>query len=67
MLDSTHSTYALYRVLGKPASEIHDGAYKRLRWTCGCVARGFTGPEMHLTKCLLHRSPVIAERLARAR
>lgn len=50
------STYAaLYRALGKPKSEHYDMCYRRIRWSCGCVANGLSQRKMLVKLCIRHR------------
>jgi hypothetical protein len=50
------STFAaLYRALGMPQSELHDMAYRRFRWACGCTAAGLSTGRLLHTRCLRHR------------
>jgi hypothetical protein len=50
------ATYAaLCRMLGNPARELQDVAYRRLRWRCGCTAVGRSSQKMLVTLCLRHQ------------
>jgi hypothetical protein len=57
----------LYRVLRQPASEHYDGAYRRLRWKCGCTASGLSAREMLVKLCLHHHRSSFESRLGRQR
>ena len=57
----------LYRILRQPASEHYDGAYRRLRWKCGCTASGFSHGELVVRRCLRHHHRTFESRLTRLR
>jgi hypothetical protein len=45
-MEAAASMADLCRVLGQPVSELHDIGYCRLRWSCGCIAKGISSQSM---------------------
>jgi hypothetical protein len=54
LMEASYAT--LSRALGKPASELFDVAYRRVRWACGCTASGLSSQKMLVKRCLRHHS-----------